>query len=138
MPKRQIFITTFDKERLDELITVATEFGEHDRHDLDELAKEMDSAKVVDSKKVPADVVTMNTKVVLRDVDTDETMTYSLAFPADADISAGRISVLAPVGTAILGYKEGSTVEWAVPAGIRRIKIEKILYQPEAAGDFHL
>jgi regulator of nucleoside diphosphate kinase len=64
-------------------------------------------------------------------------MTYSLVFPEDANIESGAISILAPVGTALLGYREGSTVEWAVPSGRRRFKIEKILYQPEASGDLH-
>ncbi len=89
-------------------------------------------------ERIPPDVVTMNSRVVLRDLDSDETMTYTLVFPKDADIGAGAISVLAPVGTAIIGYAVGAVIEWPVPGGIRRIRIEQILYQPEAAGDFHL
>ena len=69
-------------------------------------------------------------------LDDDSRMEVTLVFPADADIDAGKLSVLSPVGTALLGYAEGDTVEWEVPAGKRRIRIEKILYQPEAAGDF--
>jgi len=136
--QRQIFITEFDKKRLEELIAVAQDFGKQSRKDLKDLVGELARAKVVPSKSVPPDVVTMNSKVVLRDVDTSEEMTYALVFPQDADIDRGSISVLAPVGTAILGYRQGDIVEWRVPAGIRRISIEKILYQPEAAGDYHL
>jgi regulator of nucleoside diphosphate kinase len=113
-------------------------YKDHSREDLEDLVGELARAKVVSSKKVPPDVVTMNSKVVLRDVDTSEEMTYSLVFPKDADVDVGAISILAPVGTAILGYSEGDVIEWPVPSGIRRIRIEKILYQPEAAGDFHL
>jgi regulator of nucleoside diphosphate kinase len=80
----------------------------------------------------------MNSQVLLCDIDTLETMTYTLVFPKDADIDSGSISVLAPVGTAILGYRQGDIVEWPVPAGIRRLRIEKVLYQPEAAGDYTL
>ena len=138
MKKRKISITKFDKDRLEELIAVAKEFGEQDRQDLEDLAGEFVRATLVLSKEVPPDVVTMNSKVVLRDIDTSEVMTYSLVFPNDADIDVGAISILAPVGTAILGYGEGDVVEWSVPSGIRRIRIEKILSQPEAAGDFHL
>ena len=138
MKQRKIFITKFDKERLEELIAVAEEFGEHNRQDLEDLVGELARANVVSSKEVPPDVVTMNSKIVLRDVDTSEEMTYSLVFPKDANVDVGAVSILAPVGTAILGYSEGHVVEWSVPAGIRRIRIEKILYQPEAAGDFHL
>ena len=137
MKQRQIFITAFDKKRLDELVAVAREFGEHDRDDLDDLAVELARAKVIEPKKVPANVVTMNSKVIVHDLDTSEDLTYSLAFPNEADIDSGAISVLAPVGTAILGYQEGNVVEWSVPSGKRRIRIERILYQPEAAGHFN-
>ncbi|HSV27617.1 MAG TPA: nucleoside diphosphate kinase regulator, partial [Sedimentisphaerales bacterium] len=99
---------------------------------------ELKRAKVVPSTKIPSNVVTMNSKVLLRDMNTLETTEYTLVFPKDANIEAGAISVLAPIGTAILGYREGDSVEWAVPAGVRRIQIEKVLYQPEAAGDYHL
>lgn len=137
MSERRIVITRFDKERLEELIAVAEEFSSHGREDLRALAGELAIATVVSPKAVPQDVVTMNSRVVLRDVDTSEEMTYALVFPQNADIDAGAISILAPVGTAILGYTEGDVIEWPVPSGMRRIRIEKILYQPEAAGDFH-
>ena len=77
----------------------------------------------------------MNSKVVVFDTDTREKMTCKLVFPSDANIDEGAISVLAPIGTAILGYSKGDIVEWPVPDGIRRIRIDEILYQPEAAGD---
>ncbi|MCK4512528.1 nucleoside diphosphate kinase regulator [bacterium] len=137
MSERRVVITKFDKERLEELIAVAEEFSDHRREDLRTLAGELAIATVVLPKAVPQDVVTMNSRVVLRDVDTSEEMTYALVFPQNADVDAGAISILAPVGTAILGYTEGDVIEWPVPSGMRRIKIEKILYQPEAAGDFH-
>lgn len=138
MANRKLYVSEFDKSRLQELIRVAEEFGGHDRKDLRPLAAELAKAKVVSPKDVPAGVVTMNSKVVLRDLDTSEEMTYTLVFPNDANIDAGAISVLAPVGTAILGYAKGDLVEWPVPSGTRRIRIENILYQPEAAGDYHL
>lgn len=138
MATRNLYITEFDKSRLEELIEVAEEFGGHDRRDLESLAEELEKAEVVSPKNVPADVVTMNSKVILRDLTTSEEMTYVLVFPRDANIDTGAISVLAPVGTAILGYAKGDIVEWPVPSGMRRIRIQEILYQPEAAGDYHL
>ena len=138
MSQRQIFITSFDLERLEELIAVAIEFRDHSRKDLDALEEELSQAEVVEPQKMPPDVVTMNSKAVLRDLDTSKEMVYRLVFPKDADIDSGAISVLAPVGTAILGYREGDVIEWPVPSGKRRIKVEKILYQAEAAKDFHL
>jgi regulator of nucleoside diphosphate kinase len=135
---RKIYITELDKMRLEELIEVAEAVDGRHRQNLEALADELDKAEVVPSREVPPDVVTMNSKVVLRDIDTSEEMTYSLVFPRDANLEAGAISILAPIGTAILGYAVGDVIEWPVPSGIRRIRIERILYQPEAAGDLHL
>lgn len=136
MKQRKIFITAFDKKRLDELVATARRQGGHGLGDLVGLASELTRAQIVEPSDIPPNVITMNSKVLLRDLDTSEDETYSLVFPGDADVASGAISVLAPIGTGILGYKEGDVVEWPVPAGKRRIKIEKILYQPEAAGDF--
>lgn len=138
MAKRKLYVTEFDKTRLEEVIAVAEEFGRHDRKDLESLSEELDKADVVSPREVPPDVVTMNSKVVLRDLDTSEEMTFVLVFPREANIKKGAISILAPVGTAILGYAKGDVVEWTVPSGVRRIRIEDVLYQPEAAGDYHL
>lgn len=138
MNERKIHITEFDRSRLAELIAVAREFGHPPRKDLQMLARELERAEIVSSRDIPPDVVTMNSKVVLRDLGTSEETTYVLVFPRDANIDAGAISVLAPVGTAILGYARGDVVEWPVPSGVRRIRIEEVLYQPEAAGDYHL
>ena len=138
MNGRTIFITTFDIDRLKGLLPVASEFDYSNRSDLSELALELRRAKIVDSKEIPSNVVTMNSRVKLRDVDTNEEMEFTLVFPGNSNIDEGKISVMAPIGTAILGYSAGDTIEWHVPAGKRRIRIEKILYQPEAEGDYHL
>ena len=139
MTERKIYMTELDKVRLEKLLSAAEESGgDPERQDLESLADELERAEIVSSKNVPPDVVTMDSKVVLRDIDSREAMTCTLVFPGEADIGTGAISVLAPVGTAILGYSKGDMVEWAVPSGIRRIMIEEILYQPEAAGDYHL
>ena len=138
MEDRTIYITKFDLERIEELLAVAGEFSYRNRGDLEELEAELQKGKLVDSKEVPPNVVTMNSRVRLVDVDKDQPMVFTLVFPKDADIDAGKLSILSPIGTAIFGYSVGDVIEWRVPAGIRRIKIEEVLYQPEAAGDYHL
>src|SRR5690606_11479742 len=105
---------------------------------LAKLQAELDRAVVVASEDVADDVITMNSTVVLVDLDTQEEETYTLVFPEDADISQGKISILAPIGTALLGYEVGDVIEWDVPAGKRRLRVAEITYQPEAAGDYHL
>ena len=138
MQDRTIYITKFDLERLEDLLDAAGEFSYRDRGDLEELEAELQEGKLVDSKNVPPTVVTMNSCVRLMDVDENKPMIFTLTFPKDADIDSGKLSVLSPVGTAILGHSEGDVIEWRVPAGLRRFRIEKVLYQPEAAGDNHL
>lgn len=102
------------------------------------LDNELRRGQVVVGNRVRKGVVTMNTRMRIRDLDDDECQTYTLVFPQEADVNEGRLSVLAPLGIALLGAKTGDVVKFDVPAGTRRIKVEKILYQPEAAGDFHL
>lgn len=138
MGKQSIFITQFDLERLRKLLQDAYHSQYCDSEYLEMLQKELDRAEVVSSRDIPKNVVTMNSTVRLEDLDTGEDETYTLVFPEDADIGQGKISILAPIGTAILGYEVGDTVVWDVPSGERRLRIKQILYQPEASGDYHL
>ena len=80
----------------------------------------------------------MNSRVVVKDVENGENSEYTLVFPEQADVAQGRLSVVSPIGTAILGYSKGDTITWQTPGGPRQIKITDIPYQPEAAGDYHL
>jgi regulator of nucleoside diphosphate kinase len=138
MATRAIYITDNDLKRLRELIIVAREFGKEEEKYLTELEKELNRGKVVKSQEIPSDVITMNSEVHLKDLNTKEEITYRLVFPDHADANQGWVSILAPIGTALLGYRVGDIIEWKVPAGITRLKVEKILYQPEAAGNYHL
>ena len=138
MSERTIQITKFDLERLNKLLADAQHSDHRQSSYLLELETELERAKMVPSEAVPNDVVTMNSQVRLVDLDTNEDIACTLVFPEDADMGKGRISVLAPVGTAMLGYRVGDSFEWQVPAGKRRLLVKEILYQPEAAGDYHL
>lgn len=98
----------------------------------------MARAEVIPSKQAPPDLVTINSKVRLTDLGTGESLVYTLVFPHDADYKEGRISILAPLGTALLGFRVGDVVDWRMPVGDRRLRIDEVLYQPEAAGHYHL
>ncbi len=136
---RIISITSSDRERLLKLINKEREFGTAKSKDfLKDLEQELDRANIVSSEMIPPDAITMNSKVLLRDLDSGEETTYTLVYPEAADLLEDKISVLAPVGTAILGFREGDVVDWKIPDGIVKLKVEKILYQPEAAGDYEL
>ncbi len=102
------------------------------------LERELERARLVKPETVPATVVTMNSDVEVMDLDTKERRRVTLVFPSMAAIDAGRISVLAPLGTALLGSSEGSEIEWGTPRGARRLQVARVVYQPEAAGRFDL
>jgi len=138
MTEKVIYITDSDKKRLKQLIRDARAFGSEHEIYLEKLEGELNRGKVVKSKGIPKDVITMNSKVRLKDLATREEMIYSLVFPDSADPNQNKISILAPIGTALLGYKVGDVIEWKVPAGLRKLKVLEVLYQPEAAGDYHL
>ena len=125
-----IYITEIDKARLEEVIE-----SEHGPA-IVELEHEIERAIVVASQRVAEDVVTMNSRVVLH-VD-DEEREVSLVYPQDADDRAEKLSVLSDVGAAILGYRKGDAIDWMVADRTRRILIDRVIYQPESAGDFHL
>jgi regulator of nucleoside diphosphate kinase len=99
------------------------------------LERELDRAIVVSSAAVPADVVTMNSRVRYSDEKDGVERTVSLVYPSRANEAAGKVSVLAPVGTALLGLSEGQSIEWAFPDGLRRLRVEEVLHQPERLGN---
>jgi regulator of nucleoside diphosphate kinase len=136
MPDREIFVTETDRDRLDQLLDGLRRSGSRDREHLADLEAELERAHLVPSTEIPPDVVTMNSEVVVRDVDSGDEMMFTLVFPSQADADRKRMSVLAPIGTAVLGYRAGDSVEWPVPGGVRHLKIERVLYQPEAAHDY--
>jgi regulator of nucleoside diphosphate kinase len=138
MNEKQIVITEQDRKRLIDLILDAQSGEYRGSIYLDQLRGELHRAQIVTTQDIPADTITMNSKVALLDLDTQEEEIYTLVYPENADSAEGKISVLAPIGTAMLGYRVGDVFEWDVPAGKRRLKVDRILYQPESAGDYDL
>lgn len=137
MKEREIYVTELDVERLRKLLEGVRLWSSKDREHLEALGAELDRAHVVSPQEIPGDVVTMNSAVLVRDLDSGTEMALTLVFPSDTGLELGKISILAPVGTALLGYRVGDTIEWKVPGRVRRLRVERMLYQPEAAGDFH-
>lgn len=137
MTAKQIVVTKADFDRLHALLD-SPRYKSAFAASLATLKEELERGRIVATEDIPKNVVTMHAQVVVRDVKSDESETYTLVYPDEADIDEGRLSVLAPLGIALLGTKTGSTVSFTAPAGTRKVKVGKILYQPEAAGDFHL
>jgi regulator of nucleoside diphosphate kinase len=132
-----IQITRFDKTRLMRLLR-SLDAAQENRVEIEDLERELERGIEVDSTDVGSDVVTMNSTVRVTDLDANTTHLYTIVFPSDADFEKGRISILSPLGTALLGFRAGDVVTWEMPRGTRRLRIEELVYQPEAAGDFHL
>lgn len=133
MKRKRIKITDYDLERIEEVLRTVRLEGKSYL----QLENELNNAEVLFSNDMPPNVVTMNSKVRVRDMDTDEEMDVQVVFPIEENLDQGKVSVLAPIGTALLGYQSGDIIEWKVPLGIKTLKIDQILYQPESAGDIY-
>lgn len=130
---RTIVITEQNLKRLKHLLDSAKVFR-HDCHYIDSLDEELDAAKIVVAERLPDDIVTIGTQVRITDLATKKQMTYTVVFPRDANF-ADRISVLAPVGAALLGAKAGDVVKLTVPGGQKRLRIDAVV--PTAAAAAH-
>ena len=126
-----IIVTDLDLDRLRAVL------DHNDIPTAEALDAELHRATVVPQLEVPADVVTMNSDVVYEDESTGARRTVRVVYPRDADAGRGWVSVLAPIGSALLGLRVGQHIDWIVPAGRRRLRVVEVPYQPEAAGDLH-
>ena len=135
--ERRIIITKTDLDRLQRVIE---QHGEGRNAELAEMLDlELARAEVRSSQDIPPDVVTMNSTVIFEDEETGTRREVSLSYPQDARSDEGRISVLAPIGSALIGLSAGQSIEWPMPGGrTRRLRVVAVPYQPEAAGHFEL
>lgn len=102
------------------------------------LMERLDTAKLFPQKEIARTVVTMNSHIQLKSLETDKSVVICVTYPQDADPRERRVSVFSEIGLALLGRKENDVVSWRVPGGTGRFLIEKVVYQPEAAGDYAL
>ena len=133
--KPELIISSLDADRLYDLMESlpAGSFAGQK-----ELEAELGRATIVEPKDVPSTVVTMNSTVNFLVESTQEEFTKTLVYPKNADASADKISILAPVGSALLGLSQGDEIEWPKPSGgLIKVKIKAITYQPERAGELH-
>jgi regulator of nucleoside diphosphate kinase len=133
---KTICITQTDKVKLLDIIEDAKYIHLKTNQYIKDLEAEIKKATVIGYEQLPKDVITMNSKVILSIDHEEEEIT--LVYPNEADVKQNKISILSPIGTAILGYSEGSLIEWKVPSGIVKIEVKKVIFQPEAMGLYHL
>ena len=133
MPPRPLTLTSPDRETLGNILSTQNVANDEART-LADLIIGLGESVVVRSEDVSPTVVTLNSRVRVRTLGTDAMREFTVVVPGHADLQKGRISVLTPVGAALLGRREGDAVECVVPAGKVGFRIEAVLYQPEAAG----
>lgn len=133
---QHIVMTKFDHHRLRGLVQVLRERSIVNPWNLEALELELRRAEVVSPERVPGDVVTMNSRVLLHDLATGARVSLKLVFPGARADQEDCVPVLSPLGIALLGCRVGHVLHWDTEAGVQRLSIESVKYQPEAAGDF--
>jgi regulator of nucleoside diphosphate kinase len=135
--RSDIVLTATDERRLAQLLQAKA--NELDRSTLELLEDELQRATIVDSSEIPGDVVTMNSVISFEDLETGQRLEITLVYPSATSGTEGRVSILAPIGSALLGLSVGDSIEWPVPGGrSRRLRVTAVHYQPEAEGQLHL
>jgi regulator of nucleoside diphosphate kinase len=119
-------ITLSERDALRLRKLVEADASAHTEH-IEKLKRELERARIVPETELPGDVIAMNSTVELEDLEDGEIMTYTLVFPENADVESGKISILAPLGMAMLGFKVGDEFEWPVPAGLLRVRVRRLV-----------
>lgn len=134
----KIVINRLDYARIKKCINDAKQFKSISNTEAEKLMKELDSAKIVEPEAIPSNVVTMNSIVKLSFLNNKKQVQFQIVYPNQANLKENKISIFSPIATALIGYKVADEIEWIVPAGLTNIRIDEIIYQPEAAGDYSL
>ncbi len=135
---RKLIVNRLDYARIKKCISDAKQFRSINATEAEKLLNELNSAQIVEPEAIPSNVVTMNSIVQLSFLSNDKQIQFQIVYPDKANIKENKISIFSPIATALIGYKVKDEIEWIVPAGLTKIRIDKIIYQPEAAGDFEL
>lgn len=134
----KLIINRLDYARIKSAIGDAKQFKSISKSEAERLLVELEKAQIMEPKDIPANVVTMNSVVKLNFPDSKRQVQFQIVYPNQANVKENKISIFSPIATALIGYQTGDEIEWIVPMGLTKIRIEEILYQPEAAGDFDL
>ncbi|MCZ4695593.1 nucleoside diphosphate kinase regulator [Ancylomarina euxinus] len=133
-----LIINRLDYTRIKKCIVDAKRIKSISDIEAKELITELNSAKIVEPQAVPSNLVTMNSVVKLSFLNNNKHVQFRIVYPDEANLKDHRISIFSPIATALIGYKVGDVIDWIVPAGLTQLKIDEIVYQPEAAGNFNL
>ena len=133
-----IIVNRLDYIRIQKQINEARLKKTIDAVEAEKLLNELNSATIVNPNEIPGDVVTMNSVVKISFADSEKQLEFKIVYPDEANFKEKRVSIFSPVATALIGFRVGDLIEWMVPGGPTKIRIDGIVYQPESAGDFTL
>ena len=134
----KIIINRLDYARIKKCINDAKQFKSITSIEADNLLKELDSAKIMEPESIPSNVVTMNSIAKITFLSNDKQVQFQIVYPDKANLKENKISIFSPIATSLIGYKVNDEIEWIVPWGLTKIRIDEIIYQPEATGDYEL
>lgn len=134
----KLIVNRLDYGRIRQCISDAKQFKSISDVEAGKLIKELNSAEIVEPEEIPSNVVTMNSIVRLSFLNNNKQIQFQLVYPDRANLKENKISIFSPIATALIGYKVNDEIEWIVPGGPTKIRIEEIIYQPEAAGDYNV
>jgi regulator of nucleoside diphosphate kinase len=134
MQQQTVRVTDFDSRRLRTVIEGSRATDRRDAESVNLLERQLADAEITPAERIDPDVVTINSEVRVSDLDSPKTITFRVVFPSEAGTAPGEVSVLAPLGMAVLGRKVGDEVTWQTPGGVRRLKVDHVIYQPEREG----
>lgn len=132
----RLIYSELDARRLREVADTAVFNGFRNKHLIRQLNREINNAEIRTPEEVPPNVVTMRSVVLVTDLSDGSHHQLSLQYPDEADAPNGHISVLTPTGLALIGAVEGQVVSYEAPSGTRQLRVDEILYQPEAQKDY--
>ena len=134
----KIIVNRLDYARIKKCINDAKQFKSITSIEADNLLKELDSAKIMEPESIPSNVVTMNSIAKITFLSNDKEVQFQIVYPDKANLKENKISIFSPIATSLIGYKVNDEIEWIVPGGLTKIRIDEIIYQPEATGDYEL
>ena len=134
----KIIVNRLDYTRIKKCINDAKQFKSITSIEADNLLKELDSAKIMEPESIPSNVVTMNSIAKITFLSNDKQVQFQIVYPDKANLKENKISIFSPIATSLIGYKVNDEIEWIVPGGLTKIRIDEIIYQPEATGDYEL
>jgi len=138
MNRRNIILSSLDVKRIRKYIEDAKQRGKLSDFEIQRLVYEVNTAEIREPHDIPDNIVTMNSEINFSFINLSKQGKIKIVYPDLADVKKGKISIFSPIANALLGHKEGDVIDWIGPMGEMNMRIEKIVYQPEAAGHFAL